>query len=61
MDKYIIGLQSPPKESIHFCQAEYSKLRGARWEVGGAPNQPLSWSKLGQANLADVERPLLFL
>ena len=38
-------IQSPPKESIHFCRAEYSKLRGARWKVGGAPNQPLSWSK----------------
>ena len=23
-------LQSPPKESIHFCRAEYSNLRGAR-------------------------------
>ncbi len=46
-----IGIQSPPKESIHFCRAEYSKLRGgARWKVGGAPNQPLSWSKLGQAS-----------
>ncbi len=22
-------LLSPPKESIHFCRAEYSKLRGA--------------------------------
>ncbi len=22
--------KSPPKESIHFCRAEYSKLRGAR-------------------------------
>ncbi len=32
------NLQSPPKESIHFCRAEYSKLRGARWKVGGAPN-----------------------
>ncbi len=37
------AIQSPPKESIHFCRAEYSKLRGARWKVGGAPNQPLSW------------------
>ena len=25
-----VNVQSPPKESIHFCQAEYSKLRGAR-------------------------------
>ena len=24
----------PPKENIHFCQVEYSKLRGARWKVG---------------------------
>ncbi len=24
------SLQSPPKESIHFCGAKYSKLRGAR-------------------------------
>ncbi len=43
-------IQSPPKESIHFCRAEYSKLMGARWKVGGAPNPPLSWSKLGQAS-----------
>ncbi len=35
-------IQSPPKESIHFCRAEYSKLRGGRWKVGGAPNPPLS-------------------
>ncbi len=27
-------LQSPTKESMHFCQAEYSKLRGARQKVG---------------------------
>ncbi len=44
------AIQSPPKESIHFCQAEYSKLMGARWKVGGAPNPPLNWSKLGQAS-----------
>ncbi len=44
------NVQFPPKESIHFCRAEYSKLRGARWKVGGAPNPPLSWSKLGQAS-----------
>ena len=44
------GLQSLPKENIHFCQAEYSKLRGATWKVGGVPNPPLSWSKLGQAS-----------
>ncbi len=43
-------IQSPPKESIHFCRAEYSKLRGARWKVGGAPNLPLGWSKLGQTS-----------
>ncbi len=23
-------VQSPPKESIHFCRAEYSKLRGGK-------------------------------
>ena len=34
-------LQSPPKEIIHFCRAEYSKLRAARWKVGGAPHHPL--------------------
>ena len=28
-------LQSPPKERIHFCQANCSKLRGFRWKVGG--------------------------
>ena len=28
--------QSPPIESIHICRAEYSKLIGARWKVGGA-------------------------
>ena len=36
-------LQSPPKESIHFCRAKYSKLRGARWKVGGAPTQGWVW------------------
>ncbi len=45
-----MALQSPPKESIHFCRAEYSKLRGTRWKVGGMPNPPLIWSKLGQAS-----------
>ncbi len=29
-----VPVQSPPKESIHFCRAEYSKLRGVRWKVG---------------------------
>ncbi len=29
-------LQSPPKESLHFCQAEYSKLTGARRKIGDA-------------------------
>ncbi len=38
-------LQSPPKESIHLSRAEYSKLRGAWWKVGGAPLPPFSWSK----------------
>ena len=36
-----ICIQSPPKESNTF--AEYSKLRGARWKLGGAPNPLLSW------------------
>ncbi len=53
------NLQSPPKESIHFCRAEYSKLRGARWKVGGAPNPPLSWSKLGQASFCNSKNPPL--
>ena len=44
------NLQSPTKESIHFCQAEYSKLRGDRWKVGSEPNPPLSWSKLDQVS-----------
>ena len=39
------AVQSPPKESIHFCWAE-----GARWKVGGMPDSPLRWSKMGQAS-----------
>ena len=27
IDRYT-HIQSPPKESMHFCRAEYSKLRG---------------------------------
>ncbi len=40
-------LQSPPKESIHFCRAEYSKLRGARCEVGGAPKPTIELVQTG--------------
>ncbi len=54
-------LQSPPKESIHFCRAEYSRLRGARWKVGGAPNPPLSWSKVGQASFWNSLDFVIFL
>ncbi len=42
------SIQSPPKESIHFCQAEYSKLREARQKVGAAPHPPLSRSIFDQ-------------
>ncbi len=49
-------IQSPPKESIHFWRAEYSKLRGTRWKVGGAPNPSLSWSKLGQASSWNIKK-----
>ena len=42
---FMLGkLQSPPKESIHFCRAKYSKLRGVRWKVWGAPHTPLNYS-----------------
>ncbi len=34
IDMPYFTVQSPLKESIHFCLAEYSKLRGARWKVG---------------------------
>ncbi len=44
------------KESIHFCRAKYSKLRGARSKVGGAPNQPLSWFKLGQTSVWNLKK-----
>ncbi len=62
-------LQSPPKESIHFCRAKYSKLREARQKVGGVPHPPLSWSKpsLGILkwglvhSIGGVVHPLLFL
>ena len=43
-------LQSPPKGSIRFCRAECSKLRGVQMKSKGAPNPPLSWSKLDQAS-----------
>ncbi len=33
----LLAIQSPPKESIHFCRAEYSKLRRARWKVWPIP------------------------
>ncbi len=31
----IFAIQSIPKEKIHFCRAEYSKLRGLRWALTG--------------------------
>ena len=45
--KHIYTSQSPPKESIHFFPAEYSKLGRARWKVEGAQHPPLSWYELG--------------
>ncbi len=35
-----LHIQSPQKESIHFCRVEYSKLRGARRNVGGCDAPP---------------------
>ncbi len=51
----LMSCSLPPKESIHFCRVEYSKLREARWKVGVAPHTPLSrneaWSSLDQFNV----------
>ncbi len=51
-------LQSPPKESIHFCRAEYSKLRGVRWKVGGAPT-PTAWKSMGVFRFCDISQERL--
>ena len=48
----------PQKKGYTFCRSEYSKLREARWKVGGAPHTPLSWSKLGQASFQNVKMRL---
>ncbi len=45
-------LQSPPKESIHFCRAEHSKLRVARWKVGSAAPPTFSLAPLDFEYLA---------